>query len=149
VNNHFGGTVFDGPLAHTRHDECWETIRGVPLDANASVTYSLTQTLPWLAKQAHRGGRTVVGLVFRCASGADPCASSSRTVTVRVGTGVWHRPDGQRYLDSAQPLNPKTVTVTVPAVSGEPTTADIVPIAEIDALGYCITRAGPAQDCGS
>jgi hypothetical protein len=149
VYNHVATDVAVGPLAHTKHDECWETIRGVVLDANASVNYSLTQTLPFLAGQGHRQGRTILGVTFRCASGADICAGSSRTVTIRVGTGVWHRPNGQTYLDSVQPLNPGTVTVTVPAVTTTPSVADIVPVAEIDALGYCVTLVAPIQDCGS
>ena len=150
VRNHHGQAQIHGPLTHTRHDECWEFIRGRVLDANATVLYSLLGTLPYRLDQAHRSGRTALGVVFRCASPAQICAGASRTVTIRVGTGIWHRPNGQARPDAAQPLNPRTVTVTVPAVYGrDPTPADIVPVAEIDALGYCRTLVGPPQDCGS
>ena len=63
-----GQVQVHGPLTHTRHDECWETIRGRWLDGNASVLYSLIGTLPYRLEQAHRNGRTVLGVVFRCAS---------------------------------------------------------------------------------
>ena len=145
-----GADGTDWPLTHTRHDECWEIIRGRVLDANATVSYSLLGTLPYRLDQAHRSGRTALGVVFRCASPVQICAGASRTVTIRVGTGIWHRPNGQARPGAALPLNPRTVTVTVPAVYGrDPTPADIVPVAEIDALGYCRTLVGPPQDCGS
>ena len=148
ARSHYGNAQVFGPLGHTSHDECWQTVRGAWLDANATVNYSLISTLPYRTAQAHRSGKTTIGVVFRCASGGDICAGSSRTVTLRVGTGIWHRPDGQRYLDAAVPLNAKTVTVSLPA-HFRPTMLDVVPIVEIDALGYCRTLVSPQQDCST
>jgi hypothetical protein len=42
------------------------------------------------------------------------------------------------------------VTLTAPAVSGrDADLADVVPVAEIDALGHCRTPVGTPQDCGN
>jgi hypothetical protein len=65
---------------------------------------------------------------------------STSSVTLKV--------PGQGYLDAAVPLNAKTVTVSLPAPF-RPTMADVVPIVEIDALGYRRTLVSPQQDCST
>jgi hypothetical protein len=148
VYNHGAAPVVDGPLDYTRQDECWETVRGHYLD-NTDL-YSLIQTMPYQADQAHRNQDTVLGVVFQCVQANNECSGSSRTVTISVGTGVWHRPDGQTYLDSVKPLHPVTLTMTVPPVTRSTLLpSDIVPVAKVDAQGHCKTLVGATQDCGS
>jgi hypothetical protein len=88
-------------------------------------------------------------VVFDCVEVQNSCASSRRTVTISVGTGLWHRPDGATHLDDLKPLDPATVTVTVPpTVRQTLLPRDITPIAKVDAQGHCTTLVGGAQSCG-
>jgi hypothetical protein len=150
VYNHGATVVVDGPLDYTRHDECWETVRGHYLDDDS--LYALVQTMPYLDGQAHRRQDTTLGVVFDCVEVDNYCAASSRTVTISVGTGVWHHPDGATHLDDLKPLDPATVTVTVPPTVGNAgrdlRPSDITPVAKVDAQGHCTTLVGASQSCG-
>jgi hypothetical protein len=135
-----------GPLDYTSHDECWLTVDGAYLSKQLQT---LVQTYPYRATGAHRNGETTIYGVWDCGYSSS-CPSQVRA-TFRIGTGVWHRPNGKTHIDSAAPLHSETVITALPAFRGGGPTplSAAVPIARFDALGKCTTLAGVHRDCGS